>query len=46
MMKVHSLHQLGKGQLQFGDSYVDGDLSYIELKVRSVILGEGDCQKV
>ncbi|CAM9962159.1 unnamed protein product [Scytosiphon promiscuus] len=41
LLKVHSLRQLGKEKLTFGDSYDPGDLSYIEFKVRSVIFGEG-----
>lgn len=40
MMKVQSLHSLGKNRLEFGDPYPEGDLTYIELKVRSEILGE------
>lgn len=41
LLKVHSLRQLGKEKLTFGDSCDPADLSYIDFKVRSVILGEG-----
>lgn len=40
LLKVHSLRQLGKEQLTFGDSYDPNDLSYVDFKVRSVIMGE------
>lgn len=33
---------MGKQHLTFGDMRQDDDLSYIEAKVRSVILGEGN----
>ncbi|CAM9486863.1 unnamed protein product, partial [Ectocarpus sp. 12 AP-2014] len=42
LLKVHSLRQLGNEQLTFGDSYNPEDLSYIDLKVQSVVLGVGD----
>ncbi|CBJ29303.1 expressed unknown protein [Ectocarpus siliculosus] len=41
LLKVHSLRQLGNEQLTFGDSYNPEDLSYIDLKVQSVVLGVG-----
>lgn len=40
LLKVHSLRQLGKENLTFGDSYDPTDLSYIDFKVRSVIMGD------
>ncbi|CAN0114053.1 unnamed protein product [Pylaiella littoralis] len=40
ILKVHSLRQLGQESFTFGDSHNPGDLSYVEFKVRSVILGE------
>lgn len=40
LLKVHSLRQLGKEKLTFGDSYDPEDLSYVDFKVRSVIMGE------
>lgn len=39
-MNVHSIRSLGKERLDFGDRHNEGDLSYIEVKVRSLIMGE------
>lgn len=41
-MKVHSIRQLGKERLQFGDQYTEGDLSYIEAKLRLLMAREGE----
>ncbi|CAM9261332.1 unnamed protein product [Ectocarpus fasciculatus] len=41
LLKVHSLRQLGNEQLTFGDSFNPEDLSYIDSKVQSVVLGVG-----
>lgn len=40
LLKVHSLRQLGKEKLTFGESHDPNDLSYVDFKVRSVIMGE------
>ena len=34
------MRQLGKEKLTFGDSFDPDDLSYVDFKVRSVIMGE------
>ena len=41
ILKVHSLRQLGNERLDFGNEHIEGDLSYVEFKIRSVILGDG-----
>lgn len=44
MMKVQILRSMGKERLEFGEVYPEGDLSYVEVKVRSAIMG-GDVRE-
>ena len=37
---MHSLRQLGNERVDFGNEHAEGDLSYVEFKIRSVIMGD------